>query len=124
MTLNEGIKRAIDRQLESGKKEEGTRKKEIESLFSERSRVHINVHGKVQGVFFRDFVQKTAENLQLTGWVRNTTEGTVETIAEGDKKALEELVEKCQKGPRWATVTKADIKWEKYKGEFGSFDVR
>ena len=56
-------------------------------------RLHLVIKGEVQGVFFRDYVNKSA--IGLTGWARNNPDGTVEVIAEGDEKELK----KCQKPP-------------------------
>jgi len=119
--LVEGIKRMVDRQRELGKKEEEQKKKELEVLFGERARMHIVVSGKVQGVFFRSFVEKVAQELQITGWARNTEDGKVEIVAEGGKKDLEALLSQCKKGSAWAVVTQVDVKWERFKGEFSEF---
>ena len=120
----EGLKRMIDRQLEQGKQEEELKRKETASLFAERSRVHLVIKGKVQGVFFRAFIEKTADELKLAGFVRNKEDGTVEVVTEGEKPALEQLITACRKGPRSAGVTDIDVKWEKFKGEFGDFMVK
>lgn len=124
MPVVEGLKRMIDRQLEQGKKEELLRKKEVEELFSERSRVHLQVHGKVQGVFFRHFVKQTADSLGLTGWIRNTAEGTVEITAEGDKNNLRKLIIECKKGPALAKIDKVDYEWEEFSGKFNNFYIK
>jgi len=124
MPVVEGLKRMIDRQLEQGKKEEQLKKKEVEELFSERSRVHLQVHGKVQGVFFRHFVKQTADSLELTGWARNTSEGTVEIMAEGDKGKLRELIVKCKKGPAIAQVDNVDYEWGEFTGKFNNFYIK
>ena len=89
-----------------------------------KKRVHIIVSGRVQGVFFRDFVHKHATKLGLTGWVRNSDEGTVEVIAEGDKEQLDQLVENCSKGPMVANVTNEKTEWSDFKDEFSEFEIR
>lgn len=67
----------------------------------------MTVHGRVQGVFFRAFVARTAEALGLNGYVRNLRDGrSVEVYAEGDEAALLELAEKCHEGPPGARVEK------------------
>jgi len=119
----EGLKRMIDRQLEQGKQEEELKREETASLFAERSRIHLIIKGKVQGVFFRAFIEKTADELKLAGFVRNKKDGTVEVVAEGEKSALEQLIDACRKGPRSAEVTDIDVEWEVFKGEFGDFLV-
>ena len=57
------------------------------------------VHGRVQGVFFRDFVSRQARKLDLTGYVCNLYDGTVEVVAEGERKKLEELISYLNMGP-------------------------
>ncbi len=123
MTHIEGIKRMVDRQLEHGKREEEIRKKEIAELFKERARVHIIVHGKVQGVFFRDYAKRQADALGITGWVRNT-DSSVEIIAEGDKMKLREFIVHCESGSPLAKVDKIDYEWEEYAGKFNDFYIK
>lgn len=55
--------------------------------------------GKVQGVFYRDFVQKNAEDLSLTGWVKNEPDRTVSAFVQGEEAAIQELIRKCWEGP-------------------------
>ncbi|MDP6476716.1 MAG: acylphosphatase, partial [Nitrospinaceae bacterium] len=63
------------------------------------SAVHIIVHGRVQGVFFRASTQTRALELSLVGWVRNLPDSSVEIHAEGDRENLELLIEWCRQGP-------------------------
>lgn len=86
-------------------------------------RVRIIVHGRVQGVFFRAHTQEKASSLGLTGWVRNTEDGGVEALAEGDKKSLEALVSWCRKGPSAANVSSVDVEWARATGEYSHFRV-
>ncbi len=113
----------IDRQLEHGKKEEESKKEEIAALFKERARVHIIVHGKVHGVFFRDYAKKEADALGLTGWAKNTDGGAVEIVAEGDKPILRKFIIACEKGSPLAKVEKVDYDWEEYTGQFANFYI-
>ncbi len=124
MAYVEGIKRMIDRQHEEAKKSEVRKQKELESLFAERARVHLKIVGKVQGVFFRAFVEKAANDLQLAGYVKNQEDGSVEVVAEGEKPALEQLIKECKTGPAWASIEDVNIIWEEYKCEFGNFEVK
>jgi acylphosphatase len=89
-----------------------------------QNRVHLIIHGDVQGVFFRDFVNKTANILKLKGWVRNAPEGTVEVVAEGEKENLNELIERCKKGPPFASVENISIEWAEATEEFSDFTTR
>ncbi len=86
-------------------------------------RVRIKVRGRVQGVFFRAHTQEKASRLGLTGWVRNTEDGGVETMAEGSRKALEDLVSWCHEGPPAADVKSVDVEWLKASGEFKGFMI-
>lgn len=72
--------------------------------------IHCTIHGKVQGVGFRAWTVKNARKLGLTGWVRNTQEGTVEAMFAGDTTAVEAMIEGCNDGPDAAQVTKVERK--------------
>src|SRR2546421_8024107 len=63
-------------------------------------RLHAVVRGDVQGVGFRYFVQRKADQLGVRGWVRNNDDGTVEVVAEGERAALEQLASALEGGPR------------------------
>jgi len=88
-----------------------------------KTRVHVIVEGKVQGVFFRQHTKEEAQLRNLKGWIRNLPDGRVEAIFEGESKAIEEIIEFCKTGPRNAYVTKIDIKYEEYRGEFDNFKI-
>ena len=90
----------------------------------EESRLHVLVEGEVQGVGFRFFVQNSARNLGLSGWVRNRWDGTVEVIAEGEKEKLEQLMQKLHQGPRSSRVTGVSPEWQVATGEFTDFQFR
>lgn len=88
-------------------------------------RVRARVKGTVQGVGFRDFTQRNAAALRLTGWVKNLADGDVELVAEGSAEGLWALLEEVQEGPPAAAVTGVSILEAKAAaGEFKSFDVR
>ncbi len=90
----------------------------------ENLRAHVIIHGLVQGVWFRASTKEAALRLGVGGWVRNLPDGGVEALFEGEKKKVEEIVGWCHKGPPGARVTKVDIVWERFTGEFRHFDVR
>ncbi len=87
-------------------------------------RLHASVEGRVQGVGFRYFVLDNAQPLGVTGWVRNRWDGTVEVVAEGTKRDLEELLAAIQRGPRRHTTTGVKQEWLDATGEFTSFRIR
>ena len=90
----------------------------------QETRVHIFVSGLVQGIFFRHNARQKAQELGITGWVRNLADGRVEIVAEGEKQKINDLIEWAERGPSVARVDKLDLEYEKYKGEFDSFEVR
>ena len=71
-----------------------------------KKRIKIKIFGQVQGVFFRENTKRKAEELDLAGWVRNETDGSVSTEAEGEEKDLKELIKWCHVGPELARVEK------------------
>jgi len=91
---------------------------------SRNQRLHARVIGRVQGVGFRYFVMSAAEDLAVTGWVRNCREGYVEVVAEGDKEELDKLLLILQRGSRSSLVKEVKKNWQDCTGEFQGFSVR
>lgn len=87
-------------------------------------RTHVFVSGRVQGVFFRVETRSEAMKRNVAGWVRNTSEGRVEAIFEGEKADVEQLINFCRRGPPGARVTEIDVRWEEYTGEFKVFKIQ
>lgn len=87
-------------------------------------RAHVFVRGRVQGVFFRSETRYEANRQNVVGWVRNTSDGRVEAIFEGERENVEKLVAFCRRGPSSARVTGVDVQWEEYTGEFRDFRIR
>ena len=75
-------------------------------------RTRVVVSGRVQGVFFRDSIRRLAEQQGVAGWVRNTWDGTVEAVFEGEPDAVDRLVEFCRAGPSGARVEHVDVRTE------------
>ncbi|MBN1285338.1 MAG: acylphosphatase [Anaerolineae bacterium] len=86
-------------------------------------RLHAVVHGRVQGVGFRYAAVHKAQALDLTGWVRNTWDGTVETVAEGPRPALEQFLGWLRRGPTGARVERVEHTWKSATGEYRGFHV-
>lgn len=84
--------------------------------------VHVVIKGRVQGVYFRASAQDVADEIGVTGWVKNTEEGNVEIMATGSKEQLEKLVEWCRVGPRRAVVTDVSVT-ETEETPFKGFNV-
>jgi acylphosphatase len=91
---------------------------------SELALVRVSVRGRVQGVFFRAYVEDRAAQLDLTGYVRNLPGAVVEVKAEGEKSHLEQLVEYLKVGPPAASVKSVDVTWGAYTGGFSGFRIR
>jgi acylphosphatase len=87
-------------------------------------RLHAIILGLVQGVGFRMFVFEQADSLQLTGWVRNLLDGTVELVAEGPRPLLDTFIMRIENGPRGAYIEEIKINWLEATGEFPSFEIR
>ena len=76
-----------------------------------QARVHLVVHGLVQGVGFRWFVARRADGLGLSGYVRNLYDGSVEAEAEGDRSLIEQFIKEVRIGPRSAQVRDLSLDW-------------
>jgi acylphosphatase len=82
------------------------------------------VEGRVQGVFFRGFVQGEARRLGVRGWVRNLADGRVEALFEGGQEAVRAILESVRRGPPAARVTDVAVSFEEPRGEHDDFSVR
>ena len=87
-------------------------------------RLEATVYGRVQGVSFRYYTQREAQQYTLTGWVANKRDGTVKVVAEGAEKELKQLLDFLHRGPTMARVDRIDVDWMEATGEFTQFDVR
>lgn len=67
------------------------------------------VHGRVQGVFFRDSCRQEADLAGVTGWVRNEPDGTVAALFEGSPQSVDALVAWCHGGPPAARVDRVEV---------------
>ncbi|MBA3857540.1 MAG: acylphosphatase [Cyanobacteria bacterium PR.3.49] len=72
-------------------------------------KARLRIHGKVQGVFFRQSAREKARELGLSGWVKNMPDGTVEALAAGPENVVNELINWCGHGPAYARVDKVDV---------------
>ena len=86
-------------------------------------RKRVVVHGRVQGVFFRDSTRQRAQAAGIAGWVANRRDGTVEAVLEGDPEAVDAVVRWMNEGPRGAEVERVDVQDEESGGLTG-FEVR
>jgi acylphosphatase len=79
------------------------------------------IHGRVQGVYFRDSMRQLARRHGVTGWVRNRSDGSVEAIVQGKPDAVEKIIKWAHRGPDAAKVIGVQI--EEAQGQFDSFDL-
>ena len=86
-------------------------------------RLKLKITGRVQGVFFRQGVKRIADELGLTGWVRNEENGSVRMVAEGEEEKLQKLVEWCKKGTKYARVDNVEVEWGEARREFEKFRI-
>lgn len=93
---------------------------------SKLKQVRLLVSGRVQGVAFRWWVVRAAQELRLTGWVKNLDDGRVEIVAEGKKQKLTKLNELIKEsgGPTFAKVKNVDADWGKATGDFEDFEIQ
>jgi acylphosphatase len=83
---------------------------------TERRFVHVTVHGRVQGVGFRAWVEREALTRALDGWVRNREDGTVEAVFAGASTAVDAMLDACRHGPRGARIERLDLREEEAAG--------
>jgi acylphosphatase len=94
-----------------------------EGLHMSKVRAHVMISGRVQGVFFRDYTQRAAQERGILGWVMNTRDGRVEAVLEGEKEKVEDMIRWCHQGSPHSRVTEVSMDWEEYTGEFDDFSV-
>lgn len=87
-------------------------------------RVHVIVSGRVQGVFYRDSLRRRADELGVSGWVRNTEDGRVEAVFEGAAAAVKTAVDYAREGPPFARVSDIELVEEPATGKHGGFEIR
>ena len=84
--------------------------------------VHVRVEGLVQGVCYRAWAENTARALDLTGWVRNRRDRSVEMVFQGRAERVEDMLRRCEHGPPDARVTKVEVLGEGV-GAYDGFEV-
>lgn len=83
----------------------------------------LRVTGLVQGVGYRYFCLSKARSLHLTGWVKNDYDGAVSLTVEGDRSAIESLIEELKIGPINSNVTDISVDWCEFAGSYSNFEV-
>ncbi len=85
--------------------------------------IQATVHGQVQGVGYRYNTVQVAQNLGVTGFVRNLADGTVEIVAEGSDEQLNALIDWAHRGPSGAQVTQVDVVKNADQSRFARFTI-
>jgi acylphosphatase len=85
---------------------------------------HLLISGMVQGVGYRWFVMRKANEYNLKGYVRNLYTDDVEVEVEGDKSLIMSFVKELNIGPRSAHVTDVKIQWSDYEDKYKSFEIK
>ena len=81
-------------------------------------------HGRVQGVGFRYTAERLARHFPVTGTVQNTQHGTVEIVAEGDEKILQDFLQAIQESPLSSNISDMNVNWGKAEGKWKSFGIK
>lgn len=82
------------------------------------------VKGRVQGVGYRYYILRHAQELGLSGYVRNVPNGEVEIVAEGERDRIEQLIDYARRGPVFAHVQDVVVEWGPPTGQYSRFEVR
>ena len=85
--------------------------------------LHVMISGRVQGVWYRANTKQKAEELGLTGWVKNAADGNVEAVFEGEESTVDEMIAWCRVGPPLAQVDDVKIIRKRVDGEFIGFTI-
>ncbi len=88
------------------------------------TRLYLRVTGCVQGVGFRYYVVSKTRGYDVTGFVRNVRDGSVEVVIEGPVDDVQALATVCKIGPTSGNVTGYDEKFGEYTGEFDDFGIK
>ena len=86
-------------------------------------RVHVVISGRVQGVWFRASTRDKAQQLGLTGWVKNTVEGNVEAVFEGKEQQVQQMIDWCHRGPPHARVDNVEVQKKPISQGFEQFSI-
>lgn len=86
--------------------------------------LHLMIHGRVQGVWFRATTREMAEKYKIKGWVRNTADGSVEAHIQGEGSAVDKMLSWCRQGPPGARVDDVDVSDVDPVDDYKAFNIR
>ncbi len=89
-----------------------------------RKQIQAKIIGRVQLVMYRDFAERKAQALGITGVVKNMPDGSVFVIAEGDETKLKQYIKLLKKGPILARVEKVNVEWNEANGSYSNFLIK
>jgi acylphosphatase len=89
----------------------------------ENVRAHVVVTGIVQGVFFRVETKRAADQIGITGWVRNRSDGAVEAIFEGEKEKVADAIKWCHHGSAVSRVDRVEVTYMPFEGAYDRFII-
>ena len=85
---------------------------------------HLFISGTVQNVGYRQFVKNSARTFGLTGWVRNTEDGGVEVVLQGEEKAIDHMIDSCKQGTFLSEVEQIGYEWEDVEEPLSDFAIQ
>ena len=88
-----------------------------------QKQVHVIFSGRVQGVGFRFSTMSIARHLSVRGWVRNLAGSSVELVADGEEKVLQDFIRRIE-GEFSGCISDRDVQWSDATGEFQRFEIR
>jgi acylphosphatase len=88
-----------------------------------KTRAHVLIQGRVQGVFFRSEIMHQAKIHGVKGWVHNLPDGRVEAEFEGEEENVEKLLEFCKHGPPEASVKNVEVTRKTFTGDLKGFEI-
>ena len=91
---------------------------------AEVAEAHVIVSGRVQGVWYRGYTQRAASAFGVHGWVRNLPDRRVEAVLQGERTAVEGVIEFMRTGPTGASVTECVVSWRPAGERLHGFDFR
>ncbi|RLI97127.1 MAG: acylphosphatase [Candidatus Aenigmatarchaeota archaeon] len=90
----------------------------------EKTRAHVVITGRVQGVFFRSTLRSKAKLYEIRGWTRNRQDGSVEALFEGDPDRVQKMITFCWEGPPGAEVDNVDVEYKKPRMDLTGFEIK
>ena len=85
--------------------------------------VHISVYGEVQGTGFRAWSKEQAEKLNLSGWTRKASDGSIEIFSQGEEEKINDFVSLCWDGPNMAFIDEVLVKDTNPDDSFSAFEI-